>query len=33
LYQCSHNNPAKWQYDRSGAITLAKEDAAAPAAK
>jgi hypothetical protein len=33
LYQCTHNNPAKWQYDRSGAITLAKEDAAAPAAK
>jgi hypothetical protein len=33
LYQCTHNNPAKWQYDRSGAITLAKEDPAAPAAK
>jgi hypothetical protein len=33
LYQCTHHNPAKWQYDRSGAITLAKEDAAAPAVK
>ena len=33
LYQCTHNNPAKWQYDRSGAITLAKEDAAAQAAR
>ena len=32
-YQCTHNNPAKWQYDRSGAITLAKEEPAAPAAK
>ena len=33
LYQCTHHNPAKWQFDRSGAITLAKEDAPAPAAK
>ena len=29
VYQCTHHNPAKWQYDRTGAITLTKEDAAA----
>jgi hypothetical protein len=33
VYQCTHNNPVKWQYDRSGAITLAKEDPEAAAAK
>ncbi len=27
VYQCTHHNPAKWQYDRTGAITMAKEEA------
>ena len=26
VYQCTHHNPAKWQYDRTGAITLTKEE-------
>jgi hypothetical protein len=26
IYQCTHHNPAKWQYDRTGAITLTKEE-------
>ncbi len=29
VYQCTHHNPAKWQYDRTGAITFNKEGAAA----
>jgi hypothetical protein len=29
VYQCTHHNPAKWQYDRTGAITLTKKDASA----
>ena len=29
VYQCTHHNPAKWQYDRTGAITMAKEEATA----
>ncbi len=32
VYQCTHNNPVKWQYDRSGAITLTKEGNEAPTA-
>ena len=32
-YQCTHNGPAKWQYDRSGAMTMTKDDGSAPATK